>query len=138
MNTDSFVKKLRQSICGKIISRELNYYTNVIQLYIFIKDVRLEAGKVYLDGVRISGWIRWHGSVEKQELADIDYKLYLDKDGFTSLSIYTSLWTVLMSNLKHFDIQRANVVIKEKMNFLKTKRFFSHIKVYLPLDSTKN
>lgn len=136
MHDETFIKKLRQTLCGKIISRELNSFTNIVQMYIFIQDINVSGGKINLEGVRIAGWVLWHTGV-KQELADISYKISLDKDGLHSLTIYNSLWQILGSRLKHFEIPKADVSIKGKMTFLKVKRFMHHVKAYMPLDSEK-
>jgi hypothetical protein len=137
MNQETFIKKLKANLCGKIFDKEAEYLSNIVHMCIFIKDIKVLDGKINLVGVRISGVVLYNGQLAtKTELSEISYKLSLQKDGMISMILHNTMWNILTSRLKHFNLTRADVEVKD-FHFLTTKRFFNHVKVYIPLDSTK-
>jgi hypothetical protein len=133
MERESFVKNLRSILCTRIFDKELEYMAHKVRIYVFIRDIKLHNGKIQLIGLRVAGCIDLFR--KQTELADIDYKMQLEKDGFIALILHNAIWTVLSSRLKHFNLTRADVDIGGKIHFMKVKRFFSHVKIYLPIDS---
>jgi hypothetical protein len=130
---DSFLNFLNRSLCRRVFEKQVQFSTHKIHLWVYVKSVEWVKGRLTLQGVRVCGWM-YYGGVEanKKELADIEYKKYINKS-ITTYYLLESVWTVLSTRLKHFNLNRGDVSVQDNIYFMKIRRFHAHTKRMMPL-----
>lgn len=124
-------KKLHQTLCGKILQKEIRFPAYKLKIYVFIRDLDIGKGKVKLKGLRISGTLETILTGDKTELSDIEYKQFIETDGIVTHMLAFSVWATVLSRLKHFGIERSETEMDQKLTYMKMKRFFHHMKRYI-------
>lgn len=133
-----FEKKLKESICNRVISKEISFSSNKVIYNLIINDIKRVGDKYHLYGLRSCGFIDFENDPEKRkEIADIEYKQTIDSTGNIVYYLYNSVWTVILSKLKHFGIGKEDVEIIGKIFYIKMKRFFKHSQLYRNKKNTK-
>lgn len=124
MFENSLIQKLNQVLCNRVLEKNLDFENyNRIQIWLFVKEIRVKKDKIYLDGIKTCGYVFTGGDV-KQEFRDIAYKMSMG-EGIIRFLIEHAIWSVIMSRLKHFNINKSDVEIG-RIDFLKIKRFLRH------------
>lgn len=124
----SLLSKLEETICNRIFEKIIDDpNSNKVHMSLCAGEIQFLDDKFIIDGIKIAGYIHFAGG-SKQEMADVKYKMSYLGGAMIHQLIYNAIWIILMSRLKHFNIEKSQVIITEPIKIIKRKRFIHHTK----------